>query len=41
MCHVVLPQALRNMIPAVETQFIVLLKYTSLASIIGYVERQA
>jgi His/Glu/Gln/Arg/opine family amino acid ABC transporter permease subunit len=35
---VVLPQALRNMIPALVTQFIVLLKDTSLASIIGYVD---
>ncbi|MGE5817838.1 MAG: amino acid ABC transporter permease [Deltaproteobacteria bacterium] len=38
MLHVVLPQALRNMIPALVTQFIVLLKDTSLASIIGYVD---
>ena len=35
---VVLPQALRNMIPALLTQFIVLFKDTSLASIIGYVD---
>lgn len=38
MRHVVLPQALRYMIPALVTQFIVLLKDTSLASIIGYVD---
>ena len=38
MRHVVLPQALRNMIPALLTQFIVLFKDTSLASIIGYVD---
>ena len=35
---VVLPQALRNMLPALVTQFIVLFKDTSLASIIGYVD---
>lgn len=35
---VILPQALRNMLPALVTQFIVLLKDTSLASIIGYVD---
>ena len=38
MGRVVLPQALRNMIPALVTQFIVLFKDTSLASIIGYVD---
>lgn len=38
MLYVVLPQALRNMIPALVTQCIVLLKDTSLASIIGYVD---
>jgi glutamate/aspartate transport system permease protein len=35
---VVLPQALRNMVPALVTQVIVLFKDTSLASIIGYVD---
>ena len=38
MRNVILPQAFRNMIPALLTQFIVLLKDTSLASIIGYVD---
>jgi His/Glu/Gln/Arg/opine family amino acid ABC transporter permease subunit len=38
MVHVVLPQALRNMVPALVTQMIVLFKDTSLASIIGYVD---
>jgi His/Glu/Gln/Arg/opine family amino acid ABC transporter permease subunit len=38
MGYVILPQAWRNMIPALVTQFIVLLKDTSLASIIGYVD---
>jgi len=36
--YVVLPQALRNMVPALVTQMIVLFKDTSLASIIGYVD---
>jgi His/Glu/Gln/Arg/opine family amino acid ABC transporter permease subunit len=38
MGYVILPQALRNMIPSLLTQSIVLLKDTSLASIIGYVD---
>ncbi len=38
MRFVVLPQALRNMIPALVTQFIVLFKDTSLASIIGFMD---
>lgn len=38
MAYVVLPQALRNMVPSLVTQMIVLFKDTSLASIIGYVD---
>jgi His/Glu/Gln/Arg/opine family amino acid ABC transporter permease subunit len=38
MLHVVLPQALKNMVPSLVTQMIVLFKDTSLASIIGYVD---
>ena len=38
MAAVVLPQALRNMVPSLVTQMIVLFKDTSLASIIGYVD---
>ena len=38
MVYVVLPQALRNMMPSLVTQMIVLFKDTSLASIIGYVD---
>jgi His/Glu/Gln/Arg/opine family amino acid ABC transporter permease subunit len=38
MAHVVLPQALKNMVPSLVTQTIVLFKDTSLASIIGYVD---
>jgi len=38
MAYVILPQALKNMIPSLVTQMIVLFKDTSLASIIGYVD---
>jgi His/Glu/Gln/Arg/opine family amino acid ABC transporter permease subunit len=38
MAHVILPQALKNMVPSLVTQMIVLFKDTSLASIIGYVD---
>src|SRR5881398_911043 len=38
MRYVVLPQAVRNMVPSLVTQMIVLFKDTSLASIIGYVD---
>ena len=38
MRFVVLPQAVRNMVPSLVTQMIVLFKDTSLASIIGYVD---
>ena len=38
MLYVVLPQAIRNMIPSLITQFIVLFKDTSLASIIGMMD---
>ena len=38
MGHVILPQAIRNMIPALVTRFIVLFMDTSLAYIIGYRE---
>jgi polar amino acid transport system permease protein len=38
MRYAVLPQALKNMIPSLVTQFIVLFKDTSLASIIGFMD---
>src|SRR5213595_1974314 len=38
MRFVVLPQAVRNMVPSLVTQMIVLFKDTSVASIIGYVD---
>ena len=38
MRFVILPQALRNMVPSLVTQMIVLFKDTSLASIVGYVD---
>jgi ABC-type amino acid transport system permease subunit len=38
MLYVILPQAIRNMIPSLVTQFIVLFKDTSLASIIGMMD---
>ena len=36
--YVILPQAIRNMLPSLVTQFIVLFKDTSLASIIGMMD---
>ena len=38
MRQVILPQALRNMLPSLVNQFIVLFKDTSLASIIGFMD---
>lgn len=38
MRHIILPQAVRNMIPALVTRFIILFMDTSLAYIIGYRE---
>ena len=38
MRFVILPQAVRNMLPSLVTQFIILVKDTSLASIIGYMD---
>ncbi len=38
MRYVVLPQAFKNMLPSLVTQFVILFKDTSLASIIGYME---
>ena len=38
MYDVILPQAIRNMIPSLVTQFIILFKDTSLASIIGMMD---
>jgi len=38
MLKVILPQAIRNMLPSLVTQFIVLFKDTSLASIIGMMD---
>ena len=38
MVNVILPQAIRNMIPSLVTQFIVLFMDTSLASIIGMMD---
>lgn len=38
MRRVILPQAIRNMLPSLVTQFIILVKDTSLASIIGYMD---
>ncbi|HEX7124691.1 MAG TPA: amino acid ABC transporter permease [Thermodesulfobacteriota bacterium] len=38
MRFVVLPQAFRNMLPSLVTQFVILFKDTSLASIIGYMD---
>ena len=38
MWSIILPQAIRNIIPSLVTQFIVLFKDTSLASIIGMMD---
>ena len=38
MVHIILPQAIRNMMPSLVTQFIILFKDTSLASIIGMMD---
>ncbi len=38
MYHVVLPQAIRNMIPSIINQFIITLKDTSILSVIGFPE---
>ena len=38
MCRVVLPQALRTMIPSIINQFIITLKDTSILSVIGFPE---
>ena len=36
--HIVLPQAVRNMVPALLAQFVMLFKATSLVAVIGVVE---
>ena len=38
MCHIVLPQAIRNILPALGNEFITLLKETSVGAYIGIVE---
>ena len=38
MCHIVLPQALRSMIPALTTECVIIFQATSVAYIVGYNE---
>lgn len=38
MYHVVMPQAIRNMVPSIVNQFIITIKDTSILSVIGFPE---